>query len=102
MLVRAERDLVCARFRVGQDSLGEGEEDEKDERPGKTGEMHGCFVLKDCLIALDCPDCLLQMLPCNRPIYHTRLGPGHPPAETTENQLYAHANMRRFYTLVVE
>ena len=47
-------------------------------------------MLKDCLL-------ILQMLPWNRSIYHTRLGPSHPPAKrTAENQLYAHANMRRF------
>ena len=37
-------------------------------------------------------DSLLQILPWNRSIHYTRLGPSHPPAKRTpENQLYAYA-----------
>ena len=41
MLVGAERDLVCTRFRVSEDGLGECEEEE--ESLWQIGEMHGCF-----------------------------------------------------------
>ena len=52
--------------------------------------IRGYNLLKECLL-------ILQMLPWNRSIYHIKLGPSHPPAKRmAENQLYAHANMRRF------